>query len=244
MLNFVLCDDNIDVLNSLGKMLEAIFIRQKIDAAIGFKAANGDELLKYLSNNYASVLIADIELNSKMSGIDVAQKIREQNKEIYIIFTSGHLEYIMLAYQVKTFDFLAKPITIERLEDTIVRLINDMESQPKKYVKLGNTNTLISQEEVNFIEKNGMKLVIHTDNRKYETYGSFAKIENYLADNFVRCHKSYIANVNRITDVAHSSNTIFFGSDSGCSIGPKYRMKFMEVVNNARIPNDTESRVS
>ena len=39
-----------------------------------------------------------------------AEKIREFNKDCYIIFTTGHLEYSLVAYKLKTFDYLAKPI--------------------------------------------------------------------------------------------------------------------------------------
>ena len=43
-----------------------------------------------------------------------------------------------------------------------------------------------------------MKLVFHTECNDYEVYSSFNKIQDYLPSNFVRCHKSYIANINKI----------------------------------------------
>ena len=33
-------------------------------------------------------------------------KIREKNKDCYLIFSTGHLEYAMMAYKLKTFDFI------------------------------------------------------------------------------------------------------------------------------------------
>ena len=51
MLHFVLCDDNIQVLNRLEKTLETIFIKNDIDAQISFKAAKSDELLNYIKYN-------------------------------------------------------------------------------------------------------------------------------------------------------------------------------------------------
>ena len=76
-----------------------------------------------------------------------------------------------------------------------------------------------------------MKLVFHSSTKDYEAYSSFNKIKNYLPNNFVRCHKSYIVNLNLIKDVDPVINTISFSNDSSCDIGPKYKKDFMEVLN-------------
>ena len=45
MLNFVVCDDNINILDKLPKMLESIFIKHGFDASIGFKSDDFDEIM-------------------------------------------------------------------------------------------------------------------------------------------------------------------------------------------------------
>ena len=145
MLNFAICDDNINILDRLDKMLESIFISHNIDANVVLKTTSSKDLLEFMENTVINVLILDIELNSEISGIELAKKIREKNKSIYIIFSTGHLEYALLAYKVKTFDYLPKPLTIERLTDTILRLVNDAQNSPKKYIKLGNKSIMINQ---------------------------------------------------------------------------------------------------
>ena len=230
MLNFVLCDDIPNITNKLSCMLESIFIENSFDASIGLKASSAEEVLEYTKNNKVDVLLLDINLKSTISGLDLAEEIRKYNKNAYIIFTTGHAEYVFLSFRVKTFDYIQKPIVKERLEDTIKRLFNDMSYTPKKYIKLNNKNTFINQDDIYYIKRDGMKLVFHTKNKSYETYSSFNKIESCLADNFVRCHKSYIANVNLIKNVEISSNTVQFDDKSYCSIGPKYKSNFMEVL--------------
>ncbi len=231
MIKFIICDDNPHVLDKLSQMLESIFIKNNIDAEISLKAKNANEVLKYLNENSANVIFFDIELKSDMSGLELAKKIRTTNKSIYFIFLTGYFEYIYQALKVKIFDFLPKPITLERLEATILRLISDMNGNPKKYIRLDNKNTIIDRDSIYYIKKSGMKLIFQTENRTYETYGSFNKIEASLPDNFVRCHKSYIANVNKITDI-NSNSSIIFDNNNSCIIGPKYKNSFMEVINN------------
>ena len=143
-----------------------------------------------------------------------------------------HLEYAMVAYKYKTFDYLAKPITYDRLEETVIRLFEDINSEPKKYIRIDNKNTIIDSAEIQYIKRDGMKLVFHTASRDYDTYSSFTKIENQLPKNYKRCHKSYIANLSQIRDVEPVSGIITFKDGTTCYIGPKYKSDLMEVLNN------------
>lgn len=232
MLNFVICDDNLNILNKFTKMLESIFLKYNYDATVAFQSTDADSILTFVNSNKTDVLILDINLKSNITGLQLAEKIRETNKDCYIIFTTGHLEYAIVAYKLKTFDYLPKPITYERLEDTIVRLFEDINGQPKKYIKIDNKNTLIDENEINYIKRDGMKLVFNTDNKDYEAYTSLNKVQESLPNNFIRCHKSYVANVNKIVNVEPVSNMLFFANNSSCEIGPKYKKSLMEVMKN------------
>lgn len=230
MLNFVLCDDNLNILNKLEIMLNNLFIKHDYEAQIGFKSDNAEDILSYIKSNKVHVLILDIHLQSAMSGIDLAEQIRKTDKSVYIIFTTGHLEYALLAYKVKTFDYIPKPFTIERIEETLIRLFSDTSGNKSAYLTLNNKN-IIKQDDIQYIKKDGMKLIVYTDSKQYEAYTSFNKLQPCLPDNFVRCHKSYIANVNNIQDIETTNNKIVFNNKE-CFIGPKYKNNFMEVLNN------------
>lgn len=230
MLNFVLCDDNLNILNKLESIFNTLFLKHDYYAKIGLKSDNADEVLDYIKSNKVHVLVLDINLKSGISGIDLAEKLRKADTSAYIIFTTGHLEYALIAYKVKTFDYIPKPFTVERIEETLVRLFADISTTPNKYLKL-NSKNIIKQEDIQYIKKDGMKLIVYTNSSKYEAYTSFNKIEPCLSGNFVRCHKSYIANINNIKNIEPISNTIKF-DNTECYIGPKYKNNFMEVLNN------------
>ena len=210
MLNFVICDDNLNILDRLEKMLDTIFYKNDFEAQVAFSSDNTEEVLNYISSNKVDVAMLDINLKSNKTGIELAKEIRKINKNIYIIFTTGHLEYAMIAYKVKTFDYIAKPINYDRLEETIIRLFEDVTSVPKRYLKIDNKNTLVDESEVQYIKRDGMKLVFHTSSRDYDTYSSFNKFQDKLPKNYIRCHKSCIANINQIKDVEPVSGTITF----------------------------------
>ena len=240
MLNFVLCDDNLNIVNKMKEMLEIIFVKHDIEANVSFISDNAKDTLNFVNDNHVDVAILDVNLNSNISGIDLAKQIRKNNKDIYIIFSTGHMEYSLIAYTVKTFDYLPKPITIERLEITINRLLDDMQSSNKKFINIDN-KTIINPDEINFIKKDGMKLIFCTDSDNYEVYNSFNKIQSSLPDNFVRCHKSYIANTNNILNINTKKNVINFDNDLSCEIGPKYKNKFMEVLDYGNFSSNLDS---
>ena len=232
MLNFILCDDNEKVLNKLSHMFDNIFIKNDFEAKVAFTTTKDSVLLDYIKKNPIDVLVLDINLHSKLSGLEIAKQVRDQNKDCYIIFTTGHSEYVFLAYQCKTFDYICKPITEERLNETVLRLIDDLNKgrSRKKYIRLNNRNTIIDEGEVQYIKREGMKVIFHTKSRDYEVYSSFAKLQEQLPNNFVRCHKSFIANVHNITKLEPTANAIYFDNGFKCDIGPKYKSDFIKGV--------------
>lgn len=233
MLNFILCDDESIMLNKLSLLFEKTFIRNDFDAQIVLKTSDYNEVLSYMSNNSVNVVVLDIEFkNTKLTGLDIANEIRKINKECYIIFITSHFEYLMKAYEYKTFAYLFKnALSIETLSNTLSRLFNDISGNSRKFVKIDAKGTFIDLNDIQFIEKNGMKLIYHTLHGNISTYNSFSKILDNLPNNFVRCHKSFIANINNISSISLSDNSIIFKNNDICYIGPKYKSSFMEVID-------------
>ena len=231
MLHFIICDDNLNILDKLEKMLNNIFTKNNFCATVSFSSDDSDEILDYMKHNPADVFLLDINLKSNKTGLELAEEIRKIKKNSYLIFTTGHLEYAMIAYKYKTFDYIAKPITYDRLEDTIIRLFDDINGLNKRYLQIDSKNTLIDEAEIEYIKRDGMKLIFHTSTRDYEPYSSFNKFQDTLPKTYLRCHKSYVANINQIKHVEPVAGVITFNDDRTCYIGPKYKREVMEVLN-------------
>lgn len=233
MVNFIICDDEMHMLEKLSLLFEKAFIKNDFDAKIVLKTTNYNDIIPFMSSNIVNVVILDIEFTgSKTNGLDIAAEIRKINKDCYIIFTTSHFEYVMQAYQFKTFAYLIKnTITVDTLTNTLNRLFDDISGSKNKFLKIDNRGTFIDLNDVQFIEKHGMKLIYHTSNNNYETYNSFTKLQDKLPSNFVRCHKSFIANINNIVHISLSNNSITFKNQSVCYIGSKYKNSFMEMIN-------------
>lgn len=231
MLNFVLCDDYKPIRDVLTKYVEASFIKYDIAADIGLSSGNPEEVLKYLKTNHTDVLIVDVELNSNINGIDIAKEFRRINNSAYIIFLSGHMDYVFQSLKVKIFDYLLKPLAGDKLNNCILRLINDIRSPKSNYISFGK-NKMTNKDSIFYIEKDGMKTIIHMKNSSFVVYSSLNHLEICLGDSFVRCHKSYIINTAYIENIDIVGNSLALFNGITCPIGAKYRKKLLEVIEN------------
>lgn len=233
MLNFVICDDDVHMIEKLSLLFEKAFVKNDFDAQIVLKTQNYRELLSFMSSNLVNVVVLDIEFkNSKINGLNIAEAIRKINKDCYIIFITSHFEYIVEAYDYKTFAYLFKnSLSVDTLSNTLNRLFDDISGTTSKFIKVDKKGTFIDLNDIQFIEKRGMKLVYHNSHCTIDTYNSFSKIENILPSNFVRCHKSYIANINNIAHISIADSSISFKNGEVCYIGPKYKNLLTEVID-------------
>lgn len=216
-------------------MLESIFIKHGFDASIGFKSDDFDEIINYVDNNKTDVLILDINLKNGKNGLDIAEVVRRKNKNAYLIFTTGHLEYAMMAYKFKTFDYIAKPLTPERLEETIVRLFDDVNGLPKKYIKIDNKNTVVDVSEINYIKRDGYEVEF------FIRFLGIMKFIVLLIRLRVLCLKVLfdvtsllIVNSQNVTNVDPVENRLYLQKNDFCDIGPKYKNEILEVFKNDR----------
>ena len=82
MLNFAICDDNLNILDKMSKMLESIFTKNELDAKVSLASNNVDKVLDYIYCNKTDVLFLDINLRSSKTGLEIAEAVRQKNKNI------------------------------------------------------------------------------------------------------------------------------------------------------------------
>ena len=69
------------------------------------------------------VVFLDIEI-SGASGLDCARIIADINPKTKIIFATAHAEYMSNAFEVYAFDYLLKPFNVERVDQTLQRILD------------------------------------------------------------------------------------------------------------------------
>lgn len=113
MPNILVIDDEQSIRNTLKEVLE--YEKHTVDLAI-----DGMEALELFRNNQYDIVLCDIKM-SKMDGIQVLEKIFEISTEVPVIMISGHgnIDTAVEAIKKGAFDFLEKPLDLNRLLITI-----------------------------------------------------------------------------------------------------------------------------
>ena len=149
-----------------------------------------------------------------------------------IIFTTAYDEYAIEAFKVNSIDYLLKPIKIEALTQSINKLksfkptvqpdsitnyhdlINLLAQKQQNYpprimVKVGEHIKSIKVDETAFFFAEGRTVFIVTnEKRKYIVDYTLEELSNMLDPRlFFRCNRTYIVNINAITDVLVYSST-------------------------------------
>ncbi len=95
------------------------------------KCSNGFEALAQMEDGMPDVLFLDIDM-PEMSGMKLAEKVREMDTEVLIVFLTAHEQYALTAFEHSAADYLLKPVELSRLEKTAVKLRKELQRQMVK----------------------------------------------------------------------------------------------------------------
>lgn len=197
MLNIAVCDDSrTDV-----EMLESAFdklAQYQFSYEVYFTAK---ELLKHVIDYGAMyhLYIFDIEM-PEMNGLQLAKEIRKIDAKALFVFLTGYTQYVMDVFEVITFDYISKPITVEKLESVLLKAMQYLHMIKRDFVFQFRKNQFrISCDDIVYFEKKGRQAVIHTISENFKANMTTEEIWKQLDDKvFAHIHVSYIINLGHI----------------------------------------------
>jgi len=89
-------------------------------------AKDGEEAIQLAKKTQADIAFLDIRMPGK-SGFDAASEINSISR---IVFVTAHDEYGVEAFEKEAVDYLLKPVSFDRLAQTVARLQDDLKSTP------------------------------------------------------------------------------------------------------------------
>ena len=217
MLKFIIVEDDEENQTRIKQLLVKISIQRNEEYNIVCFKKYCPELDKEINDvSCHKIYIMDIELKNSISGIEIAEKIREEDWDNEIIFVTNHDSLFEKAHReiLDVFDFIERFINMEnRLEIDIIKILK--KKYDNKILKLTGTNIFadLHLKNILYIEKVGRKSVIHAYGNEYKTNLSLDKLLEELDYRFVRIHKGCIANKERI--VEHNFSKGYFMLDTG-----------------------------
>ncbi len=184
---------------------------------------DGLSAYNYLKTESVDLIFLDINM-PKLSGISLLKSLQNPPK---VILTTAYSEYALDGYELDVVDYLLKPFSFERFLKAIHKVENQNSVKRTDEfitVKADGKIYRISFSEILYIEAKGDYLTLTTESQKLTFYKTLKSILQELpASNFLRVHKSYIIDLNKIDFV--EGNLIHI-QDNSIPIGKAYKADF------------------
>lgn len=155
------------------------------------------------------LLIFDIEMG-QLSGIELAMKIREQDKTIPILFVTGYDDYISQGYEVAALHYLMKPLHKEKFFHVLDKLKSEGKQDLKLFFQTEKGLIALPLSKIWYVEARAHQCILYTETEEYILSTSISEMAEYLGDHrdFVRCHRSYLVNLQHISVIVKSELTL------------------------------------
>jgi len=218
----IIIDDEPLALKRLRRLLE----KYKEIEIVG-EAANGEQGLILIEQLEPALIFLDVEM-PVLNGFQMLAKLKHQPK---VIFTTAFEEYAIKAFEENSIDYLLKPVELSRLDKAIEKLKRFNEGsnsitginieavlnalQPKKEIKsipvrIGDKINLVKTDQIIYFEaKEKYVYIVTEDNREHLTDFTLASLEEKLSAPFLRVHRAFIINSDKIKEFYRGFNSTF-----------------------------------
>lgn len=173
--------------------------------------SNISDILYNIQNISYDIAFLDIEISS-INGIKVAGDIQKKNPYCIIIFVSGYTQYVTDAFTIKAFQYLYKPLDVERFKREYHKAIQFY--QRAKATCVFNTlegKTIFQPRDIMYVETYYRRIKIVTS---HDTFLCSIKNKQHIKDtlknfDFIQIHQSFYVNMNHIYVVHQDYVTLF-----------------------------------
>lgn len=177
---------------------------------------NAIQAIKFLNQNEVDLIFLDIHMPD-FTGFDFIETIKNPPK---IVLTTSDSNFAIQAFEYDCIvDYLVKPISSERFQKAINKAeassVNVSSNASDKvetasgndlYVNIDRRLIKIDIPSIYLIEAKGDYIRVKTEGKNYTVHSTLKKIEDKLPDSiFLKVHRSFIINVNKIIDIEDNS---------------------------------------
>ena len=178
------------------------------------ECANGFEAVKAVSELAPDLMFLDVQM-PKLSGFEVLELI---GRSVPVVFTTAYDKYALSAFDVHAIDYLLKPFSAERFAEALTRarerlaareplplealVAGDRAKQApleRVLIRDGSRVHVLPVDAIDYVEAQDDYVAFHSEGKSYLKDQTLAAVENLLdAARFVRIHRSYLLNIDRI----------------------------------------------
>jgi DNA-binding LytR/AlgR family response regulator len=201
---------------------------------------NSVDAIRFLKKEPIDLVFLDIQ----MPMINGLQLLRRLDRKPMVIIVSAFENYAIESFELDVLDYLLKPITYERFSKAVSKacdyyhLIHMQEGINPEYIFVNADYRLvkIDLDKIQYVEgmKDYVKIFLSDIKNPVIPKLSLKAMEDMLCDEqFMRIHKSYIVNINKITSL--QKHQITLDNQYSLPIGQKYREIYARLLTKNNV---------
>ena len=169
---------------------------------------------------------------TRMNGMEMARKIRESDRNVILVFTTGITDFMQQGYEVEALNYLTKPLDEEKVRKCLDKLLEKEENSVCHTFMTEDGLIKLREKDIYYVEARGHYCVVKVKGSKTESElllrESLTEVCKRLEGiGFMKCHRSYLCSVEHIYRIGKSELVL----DDGSNI-PVSRGHYDEVVKN------------
>ncbi|AOY74983.1 LytR/AlgR family response regulator transcription factor [Clostridium formicaceticum] len=201
---------------------------------------NLDDAVIVLNTHQIDIIFLDIEINDD-NGIAFAQIIK--SREIAIIFATAYDQYAVEAFSLNAVDYLLKPFSQERVDQSVDKAVKKLrkDKTTKRLLKKltfwkGDKMVVVGPEDILYLTVDDRKVIIETTKGTLTDAGplqtTYEKLDPSL---FIRTHRSYIVNLEKIEEIIPWFNNTYILKmvgleDTEIPVSRSYLQEFKKII--------------
>jgi two-component system LytT family response regulator len=212
-LRVVIVDDE-----PLARMVVREYLKPHAGVDIVAECGNGFDAVKAVTELSPDLMFLDVQM-PKLNGFEVLELI---GRQVPVIFTTAYDQYALQAFEVHAVDYLLKPFSEERFAEALTRARRRLQSQEatpdidrlvadarsksapleRVLIRDGSQVHVIPVEKIDYVEAQDDYVCFKAEGRQYLKDQTMGALEGQLDPaRFVRIHRSYFLNIERIARV-------------------------------------------
>ena len=193
------------------------------------------EARQFLTEDRVDAIFCDINMPD-LNGMDFVKSLTAPP---LVVFTTAYSEYAIEGFKVNAVDYLLKPFGMQEFMRAANRLQERLsipasapaETDDTLFLKTDYRIVKVNIPDIRYVEAMSeyLKVWIEGEAKPIITLLSMKKMEERLPDNFMRVHRSYIINLDKIQEV--NKNRVIMDADTYLPIGDLYKEAFQAYLD-------------
>ena len=196
------------------------------------------EARNFLENDTVDAIFCDINMPD-LNGMDFVKSLAVPP---LIVFTTAYSEYAVEGFKINAVDYLLKPFGLQdlqraanrikdRLTESVAAAKPATDSDDALFLKTDYRIVKVSIPDIRYVEAMSeyLKVWIEGEPKPIITLLSMKKMQEHLPNYFMRIHRSYIINLNKIQEV--NKNRVIMDSDTYLPLGDLYKEAFQAYLD-------------